>query len=242
MIKANDKRDNKGTIKTAHIMVMTPRDITEEMQDSAKAKIQRVYQELMNGGDFAELAANYSEDRGTSKKGGELPEFSTGQMVPEFEAAAFALGKDGDISEPIKTSYGWHIVKRISLKSLPPYEDYKEELTKLIDRSDRKDLTEQRYVAKLKKEYNLKKETIDFAKLASNIDSTALYERQKNIVLGNGATRLFEIDGKPYTLVDFAAYLSKEKVGSLPNGLEGYLAHKLSGYVDAAVVDYEKEN
>lgn len=79
-------------------------------EEDAKAKAQKVYEELKAGKDFAEAAKEYSDDRSNKDKGGDLGAFARGMMVKEFEDAAFAL-KPGEISEPVKTVYGWHIIK-----------------------------------------------------------------------------------------------------------------------------------
>lgn len=75
-----------------------------------KADIDLVHQRLLKGENFALLAETYSEDPGSAKNGGSLGEFGKGQMVPEFEKAAFAL-RPGQISSPVRTDFGWHIIR-----------------------------------------------------------------------------------------------------------------------------------
>lgn len=101
-------------------------------EDEAKAKAQKVYEEIKAGRDFTEAAKEYSDDRSNKDKGGDLGAFARGMMVPEFEQAAFAL-KPGEISEPVKTPYGWHIIKVEKLgKDIPAVE--KARLTQVIVR------------------------------------------------------------------------------------------------------------
>ena len=73
--------------------------------------LRKVQDDLKAGKSFDVVAKEYSQDPGSAENGGELPEFSRGMMVPEFEAAAFALKNSGDVSEPVKTQFGWHIIK-----------------------------------------------------------------------------------------------------------------------------------
>lgn len=98
----------------------------------AKAKADKVYEELKGGKDFAEAAKEYSDDRSNKERGGDLGAFARGMMVPEFEQAAFAL-KPGEISQPVKTPYGWHIIKiEKAGKDLPAVE--KARLTQAVVR------------------------------------------------------------------------------------------------------------
>jgi foldase protein PrsA len=85
-------------VEASHILVET------------KEKAEEVAVKLADGGDFAELAKEYSTDKATAENGGELGTFGTGEMAPEFEEAAFALAVD-EISEPVETEYGFHIIK-----------------------------------------------------------------------------------------------------------------------------------
>ena len=112
-------------VKASHILIRfkgsqvpsrpNQKDLTEE---EALAKAQGIEKQLAGGGDFAALAKTESDDVGTATSGGALPPFSKGQMVPEFEQAVFSQ-EVGKISEPVKTKYGYHIIKveeRISKK------------------------------------------------------------------------------------------------------------------------------
>ncbi|MDC9714365.1 MAG: SurA N-terminal domain-containing protein [Gammaproteobacteria bacterium] len=88
--------------------------------------------QLKQGEDFAKLAAKYSQDTGSKDNGGDLGFFTVGVMVPEFEAKAFVM-KEGEISSPIKTDFGYHIIKlnKIKAETVKPFESVRDELTKL---------------------------------------------------------------------------------------------------------------
>ena len=112
------------------------------VEDEATAKT--VLEQLKNGEDFATLAVVYSKDTGSAVNGGDLGWFGKGQMVPEFEQAAFSL-KDGEISEPIQSNFGWHIIQTLGHATLPltdsEYQQarqtaFNDFLTKLRDESD----------------------------------------------------------------------------------------------------------
>ena len=107
--KHKDELTSVSQIKASHILVKT--------EDEAKKILER----LKKGEDFATLAKKYSIDTGSAKNGGDLGFFSPGQMVPEFEAAASKL-KKGEISQPIKTKFGYHIIKVADKKMGKPLE------------------------------------------------------------------------------------------------------------------------
>lgn len=86
---------------------------------TVKKTADQIYNRVLKGEDFAALASEFSEDPGSKDKGGSLGEFGRGQMVPEFEQAAFSLAKGG-ISKPVKTNFGWHIIRADSVAAASP--------------------------------------------------------------------------------------------------------------------------
>ena len=102
-------------VKVAHILIKTPLPAPGAKEDEkgiadARAKAEGILKELKAGGDFAQLAEKYSDDPGSAKNGGELGFIGRGRTVPEFEKAAFSLGK-GQTSDLVKSSYGFHIIR-----------------------------------------------------------------------------------------------------------------------------------
>jgi peptidyl-prolyl cis-trans isomerase SurA len=166
IIKVVDKRTSKGTIKVAHIMVRAEKKTKGVNQDAKKKKIDEIYNKLINeSGDFAALARQFSDDKGSAVRAGELPEFVAGKMVEEFENAAFALKSDGDISKPVQTAYGWHIIKRLKLKGLASYDDIYTTIKAKVARDSRSNKSKDVVINKIKKENNFKeniKERNDF--------------------------------------------------------------------------------
>jgi parvulin-like peptidyl-prolyl isomerase len=85
-------------------------DATPEAKAAAQAKAQDILNKIKGGADFAETAKANSEDEASAGQGGELPFFSKGQNVKEFETAAFGLNP-GEVSDLVQTQYGFHIIK-----------------------------------------------------------------------------------------------------------------------------------
>ncbi|ALQ66784.1 peptidylprolyl isomerase [Bacillus cereus] len=111
------KENYKPEIKASHILV----------KDEATAK--KVKEELGQGKSFEELAKQYSEDTGSKEKGGDLGYFTSGKMVKEFEDAAYKLKKD-EVSEPVKSQFGYHIIKVTDIKEQKPFDEVKGDIKK----------------------------------------------------------------------------------------------------------------
>ena len=102
-------------VKVSHILIKTPLPAPGAKEDEkaiagARAKAEDVLKQVKAGGDFAKLAEQYSDDPGSAKSGGELGWIGRGRTVPEFEKAAYSLGK-GQTSDLVKSSYGFHIIR-----------------------------------------------------------------------------------------------------------------------------------
>ena len=146
-------------MKVAHIMVRADKKLGEEEINQKKEKIDEIYTKVTaKDADFTALARQYSEDKESAKRGGELPAFGAGKMVEEFETAAFALENDGDISAPILTDYGWHIIKRLELKNLESYEELYPTLKAKVARDSRANKSKEIVIENIKKENNFKED------------------------------------------------------------------------------------
>ena len=99
----------KEQVKARHILISVPQGSDAKTDAAAKAKAEEALKQVKAGGNFAELAAKYSDDPGSKGSGGELGVFTRGKMVPPFEKAAFAL-EAGQTSDLVKTDFGYHII------------------------------------------------------------------------------------------------------------------------------------
>src|SRR5690606_14256889 len=113
IVKVTDRKPAQGEVKVAQIMIAAPKAKEELEIAEAEKKAKQVKAELAKGAKFEDLVAKYTEDVYTKDNGGELEKFGIGAYVPELEKAAFALKKPGDVSDIVKTDYGFHIIKLI---------------------------------------------------------------------------------------------------------------------------------
>ena len=243
ILQVTDKRPARGTMETAHIMVAISKKGEQESEDAAKAKIDEIHGLLKSGENFEMLVEKYSDDPSTNKKQGILPAFGTGtstRMVPAYEEAAFALQNDGDYSEPIRTNYGWHIVKRISLEPVPSFEDMKESLEGKVAKDERAKSTQNSFVTKLKKEYafsDKSKKTIPW--FYTNLDSTYFQGKWTASTL-KGDKPLFILDGKNYGQRDFANFLIDNHRGVRKDDIKLTVDEQYARWVKESVLNYEE--
>lgn len=105
-----DQYTQKERIRASQILILVPPNAGPEKDAEAKGKAQEALSKAKGGEDFSQLARQYSEGP-TSKRGGDLGYFSRGRMIPEFEEIAFSLKEVGDISDVVKTKFGYHIIQ-----------------------------------------------------------------------------------------------------------------------------------
>ena len=132
-IKKYYKETYSGDISAKHILIKV--DATSEgglTDDEALKKAQDIIKELNKGGDFDTLAKENSDDPGSKDKGGDLGYFNKGDMVKEFEDAAYSLKVNEYTKEPVKTSYGYHIILKTGEKGKAKYKDVKETIVKTL--------------------------------------------------------------------------------------------------------------
>jgi peptidyl-prolyl cis-trans isomerase SurA len=205
IIKVTDKRPARGEILVAHIMVKPKSEANGDL--NAENKIREIHQKLIAGeGTFEDLASKFSEDGTSSKKGGELPWFGTGKMVMEFEDAAFELKKDGDISTPVKTDFGWHIIKRLGYRPLAPYGEREKDLKNKVAKDGRSEQTRSSFVNKLKTSYQFSLNQKELAKLSAKADSN-VFTGKLNLKKKQLKKPLMSIDGKTITVGSFNEFM-----------------------------------
>lgn len=212
ILKVTDKRAARGTIKVAHLMISTGREASTETRQNAEKKINEIYDSLSTGASWEKMVNAYSEDANSVKKNGELPAFGSGtsqRMVLEFEDAAFGLKRVGEFSKPVKTQYGYHIIKLIEWTPVKSYDLLRRELQAKVNKDERSKITQDSFVQKLKQQYNYAyKADKGLAWFEQQIDSTFFMGKWKASALKSNKT-LFVLGGQKYKQQDFAKYVEK---------------------------------
>lgn len=202
IIKTVDIRPAQGELRVAHIMIRTAKDANDSTLKAADARIKEVMKELKAGLPWDSAVVRYSEDKGSAKKAGELPWFGTGRMVPEFEKAAFALKNPGDMSETVKSSYGYHIIRLLERRGIPPFEEKKGELKQMIARDSRNEASKQSMINRIKKGYKFNETPKVKDELIAMLDSS-LSEGEWDF------SKAEKLNKTIFTLTDSAGVLTK---------------------------------
>lgn len=237
ILKVHNRRNSLGEVLVAHIMRFTAEGDEAKNKD-AKAKIDSLYQRVQAGDDFGKLASTYSEDRGSASRNGELPWFGTGRMVPEFENAAFALKNVGDVSSPIQSAYGWHIIKLLDRKGLASYETIKSDLERRVKRDERALFGQKAFIAKLKNDYSFTLNNDNLKEFVTLLENKTLTDSIFKIEVEKLNKPLFSFAGKTYNQADFAAYLSKNNFTEKTLASE-IINEKIGAYTDGELLAYE---
>ena len=121
-----------GLFQAAHILIHLPQQASASEQARAKQRIDSLYAVLANGANFAEVAKLHSEDPGSARDGGVLPWFFKGQLLKEFEEVALAM-QPGEMSRPVLSPVGYHIIYMNDRKQFEPYEYHRESILEFLD-------------------------------------------------------------------------------------------------------------
>ncbi len=243
IVNVTDKRPARGTLKTAHIMVAVGKSAAEEDVVNAEKKINEIYAKLQKGEKFEDLVKSYSDDPSSAEKNGELPPFGTGtttRMVTAFEDAAFALKNNGDYSMPIRTDYGFHIIKRLDWTDVKSFDAMKKELQSKVNKDERSKRTQDSFVLKLKASYGYSNKSAKGLKwFVANLDTTYYIGKWNASGLKSNKT-LFTIDGQSFTQQQFAKYLESNYRGMRKDANEVVVAMQYKAWEKEAIIGYEE--
>jgi peptidyl-prolyl cis-trans isomerase SurA len=230
LIQVNGIRENLGEIKVSHIMKMFPQGEENFDKRVLKTEIDALYNQLKEGADFAELAKQHSDDKRSAVQGGEMPWFSSGRMIAEFSEPAFALKNTGDITEPVETAFGYHIIKKTGHRPVPPFEEVRHEIEEQIKRDpERNNSSRKAFIAKLKEEYNFEINEENLRKISAlPVNETP----DEHLVL-------FTIDHQKFNTDDFQRFIQKENLsaGTYFDYVEDWTDDEIIALEDARLED-----
>jgi len=240
LLKVNARQQDPGFLLNAsHILIMVPQGADTVAVTDAINKIDSIYRLAVNGEDFAELARQYSDDKGSGSRGGNLSWFGFGAMVPEFQNAAFALQNPGDISKPVRSQFGFHIIKLIDKKPIPSFEEKRAELISRIERSDRAMALNRPAIEKMKKNSGFSPNESAYKALMEKANTVFPTDEAFIAAFENDESVLFLAGNTPYKISNFIVYL-KANLNSNFNKLStAFLQEKLRSFEHKSLLSEE---
>lgn len=208
IIKVQSITDAMGSIQAAHIFMQLPFDAPEDEVAAAQQKANNIYNELMaqEGKNWSEMVKQYSDDRGTVQRDGALTSFTVSRIVPEFIEACKSL-EIGQIAKPIRTNYGFHIIKLLGKSGVGPFEKESKALSERIEKDMRSKKSEEVVLKQVKSEYKFKQNDKNLEAFMATVDSSILrnaYVPADNVDMN---ATLFSMEGNPTKVSDFVNYI-----------------------------------
>jgi peptidyl-prolyl cis-trans isomerase SurA len=215
IVKLSDKRKRSNGIRASHILIQEQKDSLGKTVDSLATydKAKQVLQRIRNGEDFATVATEVSQDPGSAQKGGDLGFFDRRRMVQPFDSVAFLL-KVGEVSDLVRTPFGWHVIKVTDIKEYEPFEKQKETLKGDFKRGPQFKSDYTKYLDKARKSFDFEIKQDGIALLKSKLDSMKTFSQFNLDSLFSPQDKETVIatykDGK-VSITDFVSYLGRNR-------------------------------
>ncbi|GAA4467652.1 peptidylprolyl isomerase [Nemorincola caseinilytica] len=244
ILKVTDRRPNKGEVKVAQIMIQIMKAKGDEGVAEARKRADSVMAMLKAGTPFYTLVEKYSDDKYTVNDSGVMKPFGVGKMVPEFEDAAFGIKKPGEIAGPVRTEYGFHIIKLIAKTPLQPYDSMHTQLKRKVDNDSRAQMARDIYYDKVKAKNGFKEYPENFTevfnKLQTTPDTGVDAKSIKAEDYRNMNKTLFTLGGKNYLQSDFVAFLYNLTRGKLNGPKNAVVRDAYNLYMTNVVTDFQE--
>lgn len=211
IIKVNSKTPASGTIKAAHVMVAVDPNDPNKQDSIVQIKINNIYNEILpDGSNWADIVKKYSDDKGTIVTQGQLSPFRVSNIVPEFIAAIKDL-EPNEISKPVKTVIGYHIIKLISIATPADFETEQTKLREKVERDMRGQYSEEIAMKRIIKSNRFKENIKVKDAFIATIDSTLTLGKFVVNPEVNTQEVLFSINEASYTIQNFIDYIIKNQ-------------------------------
>lgn len=240
LIRVSDKKPAGKKVKVAHILKKVGKDADEQEEQQAKQELQNIYQKIQEGADFKEMARKHSEDKRSSRKGGMLPEFGVGKMVPKFEDVAFNLDK-GEVSSPFRTQYGWHIVKLYEKDGLGSFEKMKPKLKKKVKNDKRSNIAKNKLISEIKNEYDFQAYPDAVKKLQKRLSDLLPNNEFTTSAVEDMTNPIFKMKDTTVQQKDFAHYMNKNTRRVSSRTFNKRFNRMYEQYVEKTLMEYERE-
>lgn len=219
ILKGGAKRPARGEVSVAHILLRLNAEDSPERQAAVKTRIDSLYSLACEpAANFEALASANSEDPGSARQGGKLGWFGVGRMVPEFDSVAFSLPV-GAVSEPFRTDFGYHIIKKYDSRGIPSYQDALPRLKQAMqNRSDTRGRWKARqFAGKLAKQYGLKTNKKMRAQMLEYVAKNGMRADFEEHFRPQASEPFMSFADRKYTVGDFLDHYGRYRNVSYPS-------------------------
>ena len=239
LIKVNSVTDAMGIITAAHIFLKLDANASEEDVQAMKLKADNIYKEIMDsdGKGWNEAVLKYSDDRGSASRSGTLTPFTVSRIVPEFIETVKQLQPE-EISQPIRTNYGFHIIKLISNTGVGSFEKERQAIAERVEKDMRSRKTEDVVLQQIKKEYGFKNNDKHINQFITSVDSTILTGKYVPTDDIKGENVLFSIGKERFTVSDFVTYIQTKQTPQKYVTAQTYAYQLFEAFQNAKVMEY----
>lgn len=211
LIKVTDRKPALGRVQVSHIFFSVKPDITVEQEKEIQAKADEVYKKLQEGEAWEKMVYQYSEDQESVEYDGVLPWFVPNRMAPEFVEVVYDLKNPGDISKPIKTYNGYHILRLEDKKPVPPFDEIKYEIRSRVLRDSRSKQSTVAVIEKIKKEYGYIENQDNLKKFLAGTDASILTDNWNLAKVATLHFPLITLGDSILTTDHFIAFIQLQK-------------------------------
>ncbi len=245
IMKVIEKKADRGQVKVAQILITTPKSKGEEGVEAARKRADSVEVKLKSGTPFYELVKTYSEDKYSVNDSGNIKAFGAGRYPLNYENAAFALKKAGDFSEPIKTDFGYHILKLVNKIPLAPYDSLYNQLKHKVENDARAQTAREHFFNKIKEKNGYKEYPENVAAASEMVikntpDTGKAKGTFKASDYNNMVKPVFSMAGKTYLQVDFTKFLETLTHGRISGPKASVVKDAFAVYVNNVVTDFQE--
>ena len=233
IVKLENERPARGEIEASHILIRDKKK--GKPIPGAKAKIDSIYDRLVAGENFVQLARKYSMDNKTAIKGGYLGYFGINKYGQIFEDQAFSLKNNNDFTKPFKTVLGWHIIKRMSKPGIKPYDKVRKSLINKINKNERFEIARKALIEKIKKEAGFKEYTEVLDSFISKLDKSFYSFKWKAPEYKDSL--LFQLGNENVMLGDFVRYIESNQRKRIQLRKKKSVEESLKKFYDSFVAD-----
>lgn len=239
IIKVTSVTDALGSINAAHIFLAVPQDASEEDVQAVKDKADNIYNLLVekNGSNWKDLVVKYSDDNATKQNKGCLTPFTVSRVVPQFIEALKGLKPD-QFSHPIRTNYGFHIVKLISNSGIGSFENEKQGIANRIEKDMRSKKTEEVVIDQIKKDYGFKLNEKNLNGFMETVDSTLVKSEYVPAEQLDMNAELFRIGDAKSTVGDLVAYIKSKQSPQRYLSPNTYAYQLYDAFQNQKILDY----